>query len=286
MLNLACSTGSLPRMCINCLGTALIAWSLALCSAQAHAGPWGNEEATLEVIPGATIKRIKADVHYEEKNSTNAKWFNVKDRYANNKNTLSAFIAARYHLDQKSFLLVDYTEDALRTNVAAYERVKIWFFPITIGLRLPLDIDTQRLTLLYGRQMFAGNDFETGWMLGAQLVDLEGEVTYPGGLKESEHVLAPFPEVGLFAEYRFVNNLRCMLMAKYFPLTSMHVGDLVIDGSLAEADIALVYRLAKYVSLGLVYRYSQVRMDIDAEDYRADGSYSTYGPGLFLNATF
>lgn len=286
MLNQPRSTGSLSRMRIDSVGKALLVFFLVICSSLVHASQTELEETALEIIPGAIIKRIKADVHYEEKDSSHAKWFNVKDRYAKNKNELSGFIAARYNFNQQSFLIVDYTEDYLRTNVAAYERVKIWFFPITIGLRLPLDIDAQRLTLLFGRQLFASNDFELGWMLGAQLVDLNGEVTYPGGLKESEHVLAPFPELGLFAGYRLSENLRCTIMAKYFSITSMQVGDLDIDGSMAEADIAITYKLAKYVSFGLVYRYSKVRMEIDAEDYRADGSYSTYGPGLFFKATF
>jgi hypothetical protein len=265
---------------------AIIVWIVFASVATGGAATPEREDSFLEITPGATIKRIKTTIHYEEKDSANKKWFNVKDRYAKKDNQWSEYLTVRYAINPQSFLLADYTEDALSTNVAAYQRVNVIFFPITIGLRLPLSLDAQRIKVMYGRQLFADTNFDAGYLLGAQVVNLHAEVTLPGGAKEGEEVVAPCPELGFFARYRYSEKLHCNISANYFPLTSVHVGDLIIDGSVAEADLSLEYSYSKHVSAGLTYRYSKVSLDIDAEDYRANGSYSTYGPGIFLKATF
>jgi hypothetical protein len=264
----------------------IVLWVIFASISPVGAATSERDDSFLEITTGATIKRIKTTIHYEEKNSPNKKWFNVKDRYAKNKNELSEYVSVLHNINPKSFLLVDYTEDALSTDVAAYQQVNIIFFPIIIGLRLPLTIEAQRIKVMYGRQFVAVNGFDAGYLLGAQVINLYGEVTYPGGGKEGEHILAPCPVGGLFARYRYSEKLHCKISANYFPFTSIHVGDLVIDGSVSEADLSLEYNYSRHVSLGMSYRYSMVSMDIDAEDYRANGSYSTYGPGIFLKATF
>jgi hypothetical protein len=90
----------------------------------------------------------------------------------------------------------------------------------------------------------------------------------------------------VFASYRQTESLTYRLKANYFSLGSFAVGSVSIGGVSTEMDATIEYQCDKHWIIGAGYRVSYLKVEVDDEDYRLDGSHVTYGPKLFIGASF
>ncbi len=249
-------------------------------------GSAGCDEHKLRIIVGGQFSHRSPEVHYKEKAKSSPREVNIQKDFADDSYLLFPSLRVEYQHSRTSSWDLTYSRDHTDTSASTKERIKFFFFPIVLSLRVPVKIDTQSVRLFYNCVFFQSGDLQLGGSLGLEALNVYAEAKVPIWGKQTEDVTVPLPALGVFASYKLSDNVMFRLRTNYFSLGSLSLGSLTVGGTVTEMDFSLEYQLTTAWMLGAGYRYSSVKVELDQEKYHANGSYTTYGPTLFIGFSF
>lgn len=218
---------------------------------------------------------------YAEKNSADHREVTMEESFTEKKYLPFPTMKIEYRINSVSTLDLTYHRDDTETSALQRRNIKFLFFPIRIGLRVPLQISTQSLKLRYQRALLQNDAWDVGGSVGLQVLKLAVDADIPTQDKLSEQLTVPLPELGLYASYMPFDTMTYRLDASYLPLKFHSV-----SGSLAEVNASLAYQLNARYFFGAGYRYAHLDLDFNREKYQASVSHVTYGPTAFVGINF
>ncbi|NOT13985.1 MAG: hypothetical protein HOP21_00130 [Methylotenera sp.] len=220
-------------------------------------------------------------LHYAEKNTADLREVTIEEDFTEKKYLPFPTMQLEYRINSVSTLDLTYHQDDTETSALQHRTIKFLFFPVRIGLRVPLQISTQSLKLRYQRALFQNDAWEIGGSLGLQMLKLKAETDIPTQDKLSEEFTTPLPELGLYVSYMPTDAITYRLATSYLPLKFDS-----IKGNLAEVNASLAYQFNQHYFLGVGYRYAHLDLDFNREKYQASVSHVTYGPTAFVGFNF
>ena len=254
--------------------------------ADCAAGSAGCDKPQFRIILGSQFTYRPPDITYQEKGKASPRKVEVRKSFAEDNYLPFPFMNLEYQTSPVSFWSLTYDEDKSKTAALTEETIKLLFFPIKFRLKIPGEVDTQSLKIFYNRAMWQNEAFEIGGSLGLQVLHINARADKSIFGNQDYEYIAPLPAFGVFAAYRPSDRFTCRLKANYFSIGAFSVGSVSIAGISEEIDFSLEYQYAKNWLVGAGYRVSYLQIDVDAEDYRVNGSHVTHGPKIFLGASF
>jgi hypothetical protein len=176
---------------------------------------------------------------------------------------------------------------ALRRTSSVSMRREIVFddavYPV--GVRVDSSFDSSIYRATIGYAFLRKRDTRIGAAVGLHATDFEvalsGEARLGGvttqGVARRRTFLAPLPTVGLFASQRLLPDLVVSGRADYL---SLKIDE--YSGRLLNAQASIVWRFARNVGVGAMYRHVDYRVNVDKERWNGRLQYSFSGPALFL----
>jgi len=158
-------------------------------------------------------------------------------------------------------------------------------FPVGAVVRSRFDFEI--LQLAYEYAFLKRENYELAGSIGVHNIDigfrLQASVTANGEpigdaeLDESASTSGPLPVFGLRGIWRFANKWYFDGHAQFFALEFDQY-----DGSLIDAQAAVIWQALRHVGVGLGYNYFDTRVDVDGD--RLDGRLEWQYGGLMLFA--
>lgn len=180
---------------------------------------------------------------------------------------------------------------SLRRSGSVGIRREIVFDDVTypIGARVSSSFDSSIYRVTAGYSFVRNQNTRVGAALGLHATDFEvslsGDAQVGGVIGQAaarrRSFLAPLPTLGLFASQRLAPDLTLSGRADYL---SLKVGD--YSGRLLNAQASIVWRFAKNVGVGAMYRHVNYRVDVDKERWNGRLRYAFSGPALFVQVGF
>ena len=232
-------------------------------------------------IVGGQLTHRSPEIHYVDKDSSTNRVIDIEEDYTEKKYLPFPFIKLEYRINPKSSFDMTFNRDVTETSALQRRTIKFLFFPLKLGVRAPLKIDTQSLKLRYNHTIFQRENWEVGGSVGLQVLKVDAEAEIPAKGIETDTFTAPLPNVGIYASYSQSQKLSYRVRADYLPI-KLHS----TNGVLSELDLSLEYRYTPAWMLGAGYRYSYLDLELDQQSYHADISHITYGPTIFVGANF
>ena len=239
------------------------------------------DEHKLRLIAGGQFTHRSPEMHYHKNIESLPSGGTIQEDYAGNRYLPFPFMKLEYHINQASFVSLTYNKDETDTSVLVRKKVNFLFFPLDLAIIAPLRIETQSLKVSYNRTLFQSNGFEFGGSLGIHILNYYGEIGIPVKDNTIKNVIVPLPNIGIFASWLHSEHVTSRLKTDYLPLRVNS-----IDGSVAEIDFSLEYQYSPTWMIGAGYRYSSIKLELDRESYRANGSYIAHGPTIFMGVSF
>ncbi|WP_319587963.1 hypothetical protein [uncultured Desulfobulbus sp.] len=238
------------------------------------------------LITGEQYTYRSPDVHYKEKKKRYPREVNIRKDFTEEHYSFFPFLQLEYYPNQASSWNITYNEDHTDTGALTHERIKFFGFSIKLGLKAPVEIDTQTLKFFYNRALIQNKNFELGGSLGMQILNINADAKIPILGSRSESITVPLPALGMFASYAHSDRLKYRIRTNYFSLGSISFGELSAGGMVAESNFCIEYQYTPTWVIGTGYRYSYLTVKLDQENYSASGSHITHGPTIFLGASF
>lgn len=234
-----------------------------------------------KIIIGGQFSRETPTMEYQEKQGSPPRKIDIDESFADDRYLPFPLINISYVIDAKSSIHFNYYHDQTETSALERKRVQVFFIPVTIGIRTPLEISTESARLKYTRALYQTEHFKAGFTAGGQLLDIKVKAQIPITGEENERVTALLPSVGAYAQYSPSEKWMLLAGIDFVPLKASS-----LDGSVAEANVALEYRYNQHWLLGAGYAYHHLDVHLDKKKYMADVTLDTYGPTFFTGYTF
>jgi hypothetical protein len=166
-------------------------------------------------------------------------------------------------------------------DVLVRRTVRFLFFPLRIGVRVPVRIESESIRLSVG--WLAADPVWGGSALwaGIQGMRLSASYELPGEGSHRDSVTAPLPALGATVRYRLAETVTLMAKGSYAPAYGKD-----LDGDVAEAAAAIEWQPGDNALLGLGYRDYRFRIALRRTDYDADASLAARGPMAYLGWSF
>ena len=245
-----------------------------------------SNEHKWRMIFGEQFTHRSFEGNYKEKVKSSPREVKVSKNFSDSNYLGFPLCSLEYKGTHLSFWELTYNTDNIETSALTKEKIKLLFIPIVLTIRVPVKISTQTLKIGYNRTLFQIGDFELGGSLGLEAFNVDAEAKIPFWHKESKNITVPVPFFGVFASYKLSDSITFRLKTNYFSLRSFTLGSVTVSGTKTEIDCSLEYQLISALMLGAGYRYSSLKVELDHENYRANGTYTTYGPTLFVGVSF
>jgi hypothetical protein len=245
-----------------------------------------GDEHKLRVLVGSQFTHCPPEIHYREKDTSSPREVDVRKSYAKDGYLPFAFLELEYQTNQASFWNLTYNKDESQTAALTHETLELLTFPLKLSVKVPGKIYTQSLKIFYNRTVFQNARFEFGGSLGIHVLSINARTDKPIWGREEYDYTAPLPAIGLYASYEQSDRLTYRLRTNYFSLGSLSLGSVSIGGVVAEADISIEYQYDKTWIIGAGFRLSYLKVEVEEDDYRLNGSHVTYGPKFFIGASF
>ena len=249
-------------------------------------GPNCDDEHKFRVIIGSQFTYCPPEIHYQEKNTSSPRVVDVRKKFSKDGYLPFAFLDLEYRISHVSFWSLTYNSDKSHTAALTRETVYFFGFPFKLGLKIPGEVSTQNLKLLYNRALFQSGSLEFGGSLGVQVLGINARTDKPFWGMEEKNYIAPLPVFGLYASYMQSDHLSYHLRGDYFSLGSLSMGSVTLGGVVAEAEFSVEYRFDRSWIIGAGFRVSSLDINVEEEDYHLHGSHVAYGPKLFIGVSF
>lgn len=158
-----------------------------------------------------------------------------------------------------------------------------------VGAEVQSSFGSDVLRASLGFRPVVKKDWDLAVLVGAYTTrfgfTIVGEANVNGqtatAVQRARDLVAPLPTIGLQAQYRPAKWLQLRARADYFKLA---VGK--YDGRLSNLEASATVAVSKNLGLGAAWRFTEYRLAVDDDDYRATISYALDGLRLFVRATF
>lgn len=160
----------------------------------------------------------------------------------------------------------------------------IRFGDISVGAnaQFATEFDTEVFRLSYEYAMLLRDSWELALLAGAHITKLDVSVNSETlGVSESVSTEAPLPFIGLKNYFRYNDRLFLSLSGEYLQLNFEN-----IDGSIANFDATLQYKISRNVGIGGGLNYFDIKLDTEEKGDDLTGNYIYRGPFIFLNVGF
>lgn len=226
-------------------------------------------------------------------------------------NEFLPFIELNYHFNDRHNFYLDWkqlhrnAETQALTNPFQIE-INDTIYDIRAGGKLNSTLNIDILRLGYGYDVIQGSHYDIGLSLGLHtmfintgfegvigvcatseaLINVCGSQAIPRIV--DEHVTAPLPDFGVYANYEFIQGWTLVSRAQYF---FIKLND--VEGELIDVKLGLDAQFTSGWRLSVAYNYYKVDVNIDQKSTDKDAKiadyniyYSFIGPMLSVSYTF
>lgn len=154
-----------------------------------------------------------------------------------------------------------------------------------VGASVGSEFSSEIYRLTIGYRLYADPTWDVSVALGAHLTDftfgIAGEASVNGqstsAVRRGQDFLAPLPTLVAQAKVRPVQWLELRGRADYLELSIDQY-----DGQLVNLEASATAAVTGNIALGVAYRYTDYRLDVDDDSYDASVDYEFFGPRIFL----
>ncbi|NMH63704.1 hypothetical protein [Shewanella salipaludis] len=215
-------------------------------------------------------------------------------------NQFLPFVALNHHFNERHNFYFDWKQlhrDADTSGLAQPFQVEIddTVYEVNAGARLHTTLNIDIATLGYGYDFLQGTNYNVGASVGLHTMfikagfegtigacassdlvnNLCGSHAMPSIIEE--HVTAPLPDFGLYANYEFLPGWQFNAQAQYF---YVKLDDM--QGRLVDVKLGVEAEIAKNWHMSVAYNYYQIDVELDQQRPDAEVNIANYN----LNYSF
>ena len=153
-------------------------------------------------------------------------------------------------------------------------------FTASTSVRTTFDLDLYRAA--YGYSIVNNGRRELGVTIGAHVADLKAQIFDVGGLvAEDGDMVAPLPNIGIYAGYAFTPNVAAVAKGQIFWL---ELGN--FEGQLINAGGAIEVYPFKPLLIGAGYSFFDLDIQATRDDFRGELNFQFHGPTAYAGIRF
>lgn len=260
----------------------LVAFLQTSASAEELYSPTSSANSRVwKIMAGSYLAQRDVNLHYQRKLDARSRVVDIGDPSSESEFRALPLFFIEYALSKDDFVDLEYVSTTVNTTAVARRTVNTLFFPLRLASKVTVAIETESIRLRYTRLLVRRDDWEMGGAIGIGRFAVRSEYPNGAGGVQADSFSSPLPDLGISGKYRWGQDVVLATRASYFPIYSRQN-----RGSVAGLNLALEYALDSKVLLGVGYRYSKVDIKLDKNTYRAEVSYVTQGPMVFVGAQF
>jgi hypothetical protein len=233
------------------------------------------------VVLDAFVAKASPALDYARKNDSGDRTVTIDETAATSRFKANPRIELEHRLFKNIAIEAHISHVDADADALAKRTVRFLFFPVRLGLRIPVQIANDRARLRIGWVSADPLWDGSGLFAGAEVVQLSAAYTLPGGERHRDSGLALLPSFGTTLRYKVASDLTARFRGSYAPGQGKDV-----TGDIAEVDVGLEWRFGNQMLAGLGYRNYRFRLEMLRKDYNATASFVAKGPLAYIGYTF
>lgn len=189
--------------------------------------------------------------------------------------------SVEYAFNERSAVEFEYSNNSVEDTGVIRRTTRFFGLPLRLALRVPVKLTTENFKLRYAYSMLRTEDWRLAGTAGVR--DFRAGVTYVHSdfTQQTDAYQIYLPTFGALLAYRWNDRLALSARADYLPIRSKYN-----HGSVGDFDLAAEYQIPDGILVGLGYRYTQILLNSNREEWQGNLSYVTHGPTAYLGVRF
>lgn len=235
----------------------------------------------LKITLGTHLATRDISMYYERKNDPTRTIKEIGD--VPQEKSLRAFglASVEYMFNERSAVELEYSNSSVEDTGVVRRTTRFFGLPLRLALRVPVELTTENLKLRYAYTLYRTEDWRFAGTAGIR--DFRAGVTYVHSdfKRQTDNYQVYLPTFGALVSYRWDERLALSARVDFLPIRSKNN-----HGSVGDLDVAAEYQIPDGVLVGLGYRYSQISLNSDREDWQGNLNFVTHGPTAYLGMRF